>query len=351
MKFRIFANEMVQMSWKEEYRDALKTHDDLEAFFERSFPKTNYPLFIPRSFAEKIKLFGLDSALGKQFLPQSEEDLLSGRLDPIGDKLHSKGSGLIHRYKNRVLFTPTTVCPVLCRYCFRKNELAEKDELFNQNFEAAKTYLKEHTTVNEIIFTGGDPLILSNEKIAGFIQDFSEIEHIKYIRFHTRTPVIIPSRMDEGLLDVMTSAKHLFKRAMIMVHINHALELTGDVEAVLSQFTDAGIEVYSQTVLLKGVNDNTDALAQLFTKLSDIKVKPYYLHHPDQAKGAMHFWLTLEEGRRIFHPLHDRLSGWALPQYVIDVPGGEGKISAVNPENFAHSGTLLNKEGKQIHLR
>lgn len=336
------------MSWQIEFRDAIKTHDELEAFFERSFPKTNYPLFIPRNFAEKVKLFGVDSALGKQFLPHSAEENPAGRLDPIGDKVHGQGAGIIHRYQNRVLFTPTTVCPVLCRYCFRKNELAEKDEVFNQNFEAAKKYLKDHPEVDEVIFTGGDPLILSNEKLAGFIQDFSEIESIKYVRFHTRTPVILPSRMDEGLIDVMTSAKHLFKRALIMVHINHPDELTGDVEAVLTQFAEAGLELYSQTVLLKGINDKTEVLAELFTRLTDIKVRPYYLHHPDQAKGAMHFWLSLEEGRRIVHPLHNMLSGWALPQYVIDVPGGEGKISALNPEHFEFSGTLLNRKGEQI---
>lgn len=320
-------------------------------FSKNLFQKPIIRFFIPKNMAEKIKLFGVDSALGLQFLPHEGENTDAGRLDPIGDKVHSQGSGIIHRYQNRVLFAPTPICPIACRYCFRKNELSERDDMFNQNFEAAKVYLRENPDINEVIFTGGDPFILANEKLAGYIQDFSEIESIKYIRFHTRTPVILPSRIDEGLIDIMTSAKHLFKRAMIMVHINHPMELTGDVEAVLSMFVEAGIEVYSQTVLLKGVNDNTDTLAELFTMLSDIKVKPYYLHHPDQAKGAMHFWMSLEEGRRIVHPLHDRLSGWALPQYVIDVPGGEGKISAVNPETFAFSGTLLNRKGAPVPVQ
>jgi lysine 2,3-aminomutase len=337
-------------TWTQEFKDAIKTHEDLESFFDQSFPKTNYPLFIPKNFAEKIKIFGVDSALGKQFLPHTEENSLEGRLDPIGDKVYGQGAGIIHRYQNRVLFTPTTVCPVLCRYCFRKNELTSKDEIFNQNFEEAKKYLKENPDINEVIFTGGDPFILSNEKLAGFIQDFSEIESIKYIRFHTRTPIILPSRLDEGLLDVLTSAKHLFKRSMIMIHVNHPDELTGDVEVLLQPFIDNGIEFFSQTVLLKGVNDNTDILAELFTKLSDLKIKPYYLHHPDQARGAMHFTMTLEEGRKIVHPLHDRLSGWSLPQYVIDVPGGEGKISALNPEQFEFSGTLLNRQGIKISV-
>lgn len=339
------------MSWQSEFKEALRTNEDLKSFFEMDFPKTTYPIFIPRVFAEKIKTHGLDSPLGKQFLPHLDEsENLSGRYDPIGDITHSKGNQLIHRYHNRVLFTPTTVCPVICRYCFRKNELAQKDEVFNQNFEEAKKYLRENPAVNEVIFTGGDPLILSNEKLASYIQDFSEIESIHYIRFHTRTPVILPSRIDEGFINVMMSAKAIFKRAMLMIHINHGDELDIEIVEAINLLTEAGIEVFSQTVLLKGVNDQTDILAELFSRLADLKVKPYYLHHPDEALGAMHFHLDLEAGRRIVQPLHNLLPGWALPQYVIDIPGGEGKIPALNPERFEFSGTLLSRHGQSIRL-
>ncbi|MGZ3790506.1 MAG: KamA family radical SAM protein [Bacteriovorax sp.] len=336
-------------TWQEEFKNALKTNEDLEKFFGQSFPAINYPLFIPVHFAEKIKAAGTDSPLGRQFLPHADEEMKqSGLYDPIGDLAHSKGNQLIHRYHNRVLFTPTTVCPILCRYCFRKNELAEKDDVFNQNFTQAKNYLRAHPEINEVIFTGGDPLILSNEKLASYIQDFSEIESLKYVRFHSRTPIVLPSRIDEGLLEIMTSARYLFKRAMLMIHVNHALEIDGEVEMALQKLTDAGVEVFSQTVLLKGVNDKTETLAELFSRLADLKVTPYYLHHPDEALGAMHFYMGLKEGRKIVLPLHDRLSGWAVPQYVIDIPGGEGKISAINPEQFEFSGTLLNRHGKEI---
>lgn len=339
------------MNWQAEFKDAIRSHEDLTEFFQHEFPKTLYPIFIPKVFATKIKKHGIDSPLGKQFLPHEDEDgNLSGRYDPIGDKTHSKGNQLIHRYHNRVLFTPTTVCPVLCRYCFRKNELAQKDEVFNQHFTEAKNYLRANPGVNEVIFTGGDPLILSNEKLASYIQDFAEIESIKYIRFHSRTPVIIPSRIDEGFLAIMTSARELFKRSMLMIHINHVDELDTEVVQAIHDLTSAGIEVLSQTVLLKGVNDKTETLAELFTRLAEIKVKPYYLHHPDEALGAMHFYMGLEVGRKIVHPLHNLLSGWAIPQYVIDIPGGEGKIPAMNPESFTFSGTLLNRHGKEIKL-
>lgn len=339
------------MNWQDDFKDALRSNEDLANFFEIDFPKTQYPIFIPRTFAEKIKIHGLDSPLAKQFLPHFDEVAnQSGRYDPIGDIVHSKGNQLIHRYHNRVLFTPTTVCPVLCRYCFRKNELSAKDEVFNQNFNEAKNYLIANREINEVIFTGGDPLILSNEKLAGFIQDFSEIESIKYIRFHSRTPVIMPNRIDEGFIALMISAKEIFKRSMLMIHINHGDELDAEVVAAINLLTDAGIEVFSQTVLLKDVNDTTEILAELFTRLAEIKVKPYYLHHPDEALGAMHFYIPLETGRRIVQPLHDLLPGWALPQYVIDIPGGEGKIPALNPESFTFSGTLINRHGKEIVL-
>jgi lysine 2,3-aminomutase len=340
------------VSWTHEFKLALKTREEISTFFECDFPEVNYPIFIPIVFAAKILAAGPNSPLWNQFLPHPEENNTDvGRLDPIGDKVHAKNNQLIHRYENRVLFTPTTVCPVLCRYCFRKNELADKDDIFDHKFIEARAYLKNNPEVNEVIFTGGDPFILSNEKIAYYLQEFSEINSIKYIRFHTRTPIILPSRIDEGLIAILGSAKHLFKRSMVMIHVNHESELTEDVLSAIHLLTEANIEVFSQSVLLKGVNDSTNALYDLFTKLADNKVLPYYLHHPDEARGAMYFYLSLEEGRRIFAPLHNKLPGWALPQYIVDIPGGHGKIPAFNPENFEFSGKLITRLGEKVNIR
>lgn len=339
------------MNWTHEFKDSLKTREELQEFFEVDVPEIKYPIFIPRVFAAKILFAGPESALWKQFIPRAEEGNFDlGRLDPIGDKVHAKNNQLIHRYENRVLFTPTTVCPVLCRYCFRKNELSEKDEIFDQKFKEALAYLTVNHEINEVIFTGGDPFILSNEKLANYIQEFSEIESLKYIRFHTRTPVILPSRIDEGLIALLTSASHLFKRCMVMIHVNHVSELTEDVQDAIKLLTENNIEVFSQSVLLKGVNDTTDDLYNLFSELADLKVKPYYLHHPDEARGAMHFYMGLEEGRRIFAPLHNKLPGWALPQYIIDIPGGEGKTPAFNPESFEFKGELINRNGEKVKI-
>jgi len=338
------------VTWQKEFSDSIKTFEEASLFFDFSFSKNNYPLFIPKNFAKKILKSGVNSPLWMQFLPSSLENSTLGMYDPIGDKIHSKNNQIIHRYENRLLFTPTTVCPIACRYCFRKNELTNHDEIFDPNFQETTKYLNEHTEVNEIIFTGGDPFILSNEKIAFYLEEFSKISHIKYIRFHTRTPIILPSRIDSGLISVLKNYSRKFSRLMIMIHTNHALEFDLEVEDAIKVIHENQIELFSQTVLLKGVNDRTQILKELFIKLIELKVTPYYLHHPDQVMGAMHFYLALEEGRKIFAPLHNQLPGWALPKYIIDIPGGEGKINAFNPENFVFSGNLLNRHGKLISL-
>jgi lysine 2,3-aminomutase len=336
------------MSWQQEFSDAIKTIEVANTFFNCHFSKTNYPLFIPKKFAKKILNSGADSPLWRQFLPQESENQNTplGMYDPIGDKLHSKGNQIIHRYKNRILFMPTSVCPIACRYCFRKNELSNKDEMFDPHFNDALNYLQDHSEVNEVIFSGGDPLILSNEKIASYLEAFSQIKSIKYIRFHSRTPIILPERIDEGLVSIFKNYSQKFTRLMLMIHINHLDEIDSEIETAIAKLTENHIELFSQTVLLKGINDATEILKELFIKLAELKITPYYLHHPDQVLGAMHFYMPLEAGRKIFAPLHDQLPGWALPQYMIDVPGGEGKIPAFNPEGFEFSGKLLNRNGE-----
>jgi lysine 2,3-aminomutase len=340
------------MTWQKEFSNSIKTREDTSHFFDIALEDSEYPIFIPKNFAKKIKALGPESALWKQFIPTTLEDNkeLKGHYDPIGDKIHSKGSQLIHRYINRVLFTPTTVCPVACRYCFRKNELAFTDNIFDPDFLKTLEYLKSNKEINEIIFSGGDPFILSDEKINYYLEEFSKISSIKYIRFHTRTPIIIPGRINEPLINILSKhAKH-FSRLMIMIHVNHTEELDNEVQEALLKLKTRQIEVLSQTVLLKNINDNTETLKNLFLKLADLKITPYYLHHPDLVLGGMHFYLSLEEGRKIFAPLHNMIPGWALPQYVIDIPGGEGKTSAINPENFSFSGRLINKDGLTINL-
>jgi lysine 2,3-aminomutase len=328
------------MNWMEELRTAFKTNEELEAFLDCKIPKTPYSIFLPRNFAKKIKDMGPNSSLWKQFIPQIEENSPEGLMDPIGDQEFLKAPQLIHRYKNRALFLPTTTCPVICRYCFRKNELNGQD-LFFPRFKETLDYLINNPQIEELIFSGGDPFVLSDEKISFYLEEFAKISSIKYIRFHTRTPIILPSRITPNLVKILN--EYSFKKLTIAIHVNHFEELDPEVGEAISRLK--GINLISQTVLLRGVNDDPKILKELIHHLISLDIRPYYLHHPDKVKGGMNYYLDIKRGREIYHSLRDEVPGWALFNYVVDLPGGKGKSPAFNPESFAFSGNLLGKDG------
>lgn len=337
-----------QNDWQTEFKEAFKKSSELQSFLEQSIATTDYPIFIPRKLAQQIKDSGKNSALWKQFVPDERENVVSGLKDPIGDLVHLKKGQLIHRYKNRALFMPTSVCPVLCRYCFRKNELNDEKQIFQSDLSETKKYLEQHPEINEIIFSGGDPFILRDEKIDQYLSFFSGIESIKYIRFHTRTPIIIASRINKKLVEILNFYSDRFIKISIVIHLNHATELNDENRTAIKDLSKLPIQLLSQSVLLKGINDNDADLIDLFNELIELGVRPYYLHHPDQVKGGMHFYLPLEEGRKIFAKLRDQLPGWALPQYVVDIPGGFGKTQAYNPETFEFNGKWISKDNEII---
>tara|TARA_R110000868_G_scaffold117600_6_gene312267 strand:- start:12289 stop:13326 length:1038 start_codon:yes stop_codon:yes gene_type:complete len=334
-----------ELDWRDDLTSAIKNHEELEAFFEQQFPRTTYPIFIPKTWAQRIKKFGVDSPLGKQFLPHEAELDANGMIDPIGDHNHSPTKQVVHRYSNRLLFFPTSVCPVQCRYCFRKNELHTNDELFRPDFEGVSRYVRDNPEVEEIIFSGGDPLMLSNDKLAKCFDHFSQLK-VPMIRLHTRMPVIMPERLDHGFFELLESAAQKFDVITVVLHLNHVDEISQELVTKMQRFRGLNIHWLSQSVLLKDVNDNTSDLKNLFMGLLKIGVKPYYLHHPDQVRGGMHFWLSIEKGRKIFASLRNQLPGHAIPQYVLDIPGGEGKVPLFNPEGFEFGGHLLNKNGE-----
>lgn len=348
-------------NWTTEFKEAFRSSRDLYKFLGRDFtPLLNevekeYPVFVPQKLALKIKELGPGSALAKQFLP-SEIELDSdlnkyGFSDPIGDKEYFKAPQLIHRYQSRALFAPTTICPVHCRYCFRKNELNSEIELFQSDFDKTLSYLKEHPEISEIIFTGGDPFTLSNEKIEKYLNAFAQISSIKDIRFHTRYPVTMPHRFDQGLLSILKKYSGKLRTLSVAIHANHLEEFDHDTDEAILALGDSRVQLLSQTVLLKGVNDSAGDLLSLYEKFMTLKVRPYYLHHPDRVKGGMHFYLPLEEGRRLYASLRNVLPGWAIPHYVIDIPGGHGKISAFNPESTTFSGQFLSRNMEPIALQ
>lgn len=336
-------------TWQEDFKFAIKTKDELELFLDQKIDDCQFELFIPRPFLKKIKDAGINSPLYKQFIPSEKENQSIGLLDPIGDQNFLVTKNLIHRYHNRALFLPTTNCPVTCRYCFRKNELGSH-EIFKNDISETVAYLKKHPEINEIIFTGGDPFILSNEKIFSYAKIFSEIESIKFLRFHTRTPIIMPNRIDDGLVETLLKIKNLFKQVIIMIHTNHSLEIDNEVSEALLKLKKSEVILFSQSVLLKDVNDNEKDLSDLFFKLGTLGIIPYYLHHPDQAFGTDHFQLSIKAGRMIYSKLRKNLSGWLIPQYIIDIPHGKGKVSAFNPESFNFNGELLDINGEFIKI-
>lgn len=337
------------IQWQQEFKNSLRTSNDINAFFGTDLKDIEYNSFIPKSFAQKIKEAGPQSSLWKQFIPaQQENEQIDGMYDPIGDTIHTKAKQLIHRYKNRALFLPTTVCPIICRYCFRKNELTFKDELFKADFQNTIQYLKDHPEIEEIIFSGGDPLILSDEKLREYLEAFANVG-IKCIRFHSRVPIIIPSRLNESLIELINEFSTKFKTITLVTHLNHSEEISSEVEAAITKLKkETNLLLLSQSVLLKNVNDNSDALADLFWAIHKIGIRPYYLHHPDLVKGGMHFHLDLETGRKIFLQLRDKIPGWLIPHYILDIPGGHGKTPAFNPESLEFTGSLIDRYNK-IH--
>jgi lysine 2,3-aminomutase len=347
-------------NWTSEFSLAFRNLKDLYSFLgwelTPSLEKTaqRYPLFIPRSLAVKIKTHGPDSVLAREFLPHELEidPVINERAfeDPIGDRKYFKAPQLIHRYKTRALFTPTSICPVLCRYCFRKNELNAKDELFQKDFEKTLRYLRSHPEITEIIFTGGDPLTLSNEKLETYLTAFADLGTIQDVRFHTRYPVILPERLDEDFLKLISRMRAHFRTLSVGIHVNHRLEFDEINTNRIRALHQTGVQLLSQTVLLRGVNDSKEALLDLINTLLDIGVRPYYLHHPDHVKGGIHFYISIQKGREIFKDLRDEIPGWAIPHYVIDIPGGHGKVPAFNPESLSYSGQLISKKGDILEV-
>ena len=259
-----------------------------------------------------------------QFLPQAAElEVRPEELaDPIGDDAHRPVRGLTHRYPDRVILHATQTCEVYCRFCFRREAVGESGALAEAEFVQVLDYLRDHPQVWEVILTGGDPMVLSARRLKDMLDRLAAIPSVQVIRFHTRIPVVAPEKITPALVEALDIRPAVW----VVVHTNHPDEITPEAEAAFARLTRAGVPLLSQTVLLRGINADADTLEALFRALIRNRVKPYYLHHPDLAKGTGHFRLPLEEGQAIMAALRGRISGTALPLYVLDIPGGHGKV-------------------------
>jgi lysine 2,3-aminomutase len=284
-----------------------------------------YAIAVPPTLAAALDPSDAADPLARSYLPDAAElqttpDEIA---DPIGDGAHSPVPGIVHRYPDRVLLKPLHVCPVYCRFCFRREMVGPgKEALDAAELDAALGYIAEHPEIYEVVLTGGDPLILSPRRLTDLLTRLSAIAHVATIRIHSRVPIVTPERVDAGLLAALAAAPTVW----LALHVNHPRELGADARAAIARLSSAGIPLVSQTVLLNGVNADVMTLDALFRDLVRLKVKPYYLHHPDLAPGTGHFRLTLAEGRILYDALAKRLSSLARPTYVIDIPGGHGKV-------------------------
>ena len=268
---------------------------------------------------------GDGDAIARQFVPDVRESHVtpSERDDPIGDHAHEVVKGVIHRYPDRVLLNAVQVCAVYCRYCFRRGDIGPGAKaLTASELDAALGYIRDHGEIWEVILSGGDPLMLKPATLETIARALDAIEHVGTMRFHTRLPIVAPERIDEAMVNALS----VMRPTYVVLHVNHADELTTAARAACARLADAGIPLLSQSVLLRGVNDDAAVLARLFRTLVENRIKPYYLHHLDRAKGTSHFRVPIAEGQDLMRDLRGRISGLCQPTYVLDIPGGYGKV-------------------------
>lgn len=282
-----------------------------------------YATAIPPAFLDLIDQ--PNDPIGLQVIPSPEELLVTAaeRSDPIGDNALSPVPGIVHRYADRALLKPLLVCPLYCRFCFRREHVGpDGGVLDDAALENALNWLRAHPQIQEVILTGGDPLMLSPRRLGHIMAALSAMPHVTTIRLHTRVPVAAPERVTEALLDALESDKSVW----MAVHINHAREMSPAAQECLKRLVRRGIPLLGQSVLLRGVNDTEEALEALFRSMIAVRMRPYYLHQLDPAPGTARFHVPVAEGQRLLAGLRGRVTGLAWPTYVLDIPGGYGKV-------------------------
>jgi len=281
--------------------------------------------------------------IGLQFIPYPAELLLAPNEDPdpIGDDALSPVPGIVHRYPDRALLKPLLICPVYCRFCFRREHVGPTGGLLTDaQLEAAYAWLRARPAIREVILTGGDPLMLSPRRLTAILAALSAIPQIELLRIHTRVPVADPARITPALAAALETETPLW----MVIHANHAREFTPNAQAALRRITAAGVPLLGQSVLLRGVNDSPDALEALFRAMLRARVKPYYLHQLDPAPGTARFRVPIPEGQTILKALRGRVTGLAWPTYVLDIPGGHGKVP-IGPTYLDRDGTVRDPDG------
>jgi len=343
-------------NWKWQFRNRIRKIKDLERFIPLTEDEKNVftesPVLLPMAitpyYASLLNPLDPMQPLRKTVIPSTMELKMSlgESADPLNEDGHEVAPGLFHRYPDRVLFLATNLCSVNCRYCTRSRVVGDCTCGFSKkDWDAAITYIKNHSEVRDVLVSGGDPLTLTDVSLEYLLKNIRAIPHVEIIRIGTKVPMVLPQRITTSLIKILKKYHPLW----MSIHSSHPDEITPESSEACRRLADAGIPLGSQTVLLKGVNNSTEVLTKLFHDLMKIRVKPYYLYQCDPIAGSAHFRTTVKQGIDIIRGIRGFTSGYAVPHYVIDAPGGGGKIP-ISPDYIQGSTqgklTLWNYEGK-----
>ncbi len=318
-------------SWKHELSNAITSPSALlkelglsDASPEQICDDLTFRCLVTPSYLKKIRKNDIDDPLLKQVLPVTEEQHGTGVLDPVGDLAAITGNGLLHKYHSRALLITTGACAIHCRYCFRRHYPYSEAGFKTAAMARVLDYLRQHPEIDEIILSGGDPLILDDARIDTLISNLETLPSLTSLRIHTRIPVVLPSRITTGLLTRLDKSRF---RITMVIHSNHANELAEEESFVLKQLQQAGVTLLNQSVLLKGINDSVTVLSELSKRLHHCYTLPYYLHMLDPVQGAMHFDVPQQKATRLIAQLQSKLPGYLVPKLVREIAGNTSKTA------------------------
>ena len=322
---RLPVYSQTQESWQRQLADTIDDLDELLEILQLTeykaalYTSKKFPLRVPRAFVNKMSIGDINDPLLQQVLPQQEElnTVIGYVADPLAENAHNPTQGLLHKYRSRVLITVTGACAIHCRYCFRQHFDYQKNLPTSQQSSAIKCYIESNSDINEVVFSGGDPLSVSNRRLIQQLQVFESLEQIRTIRLHTRLPIVIPERLDAELLDYLAQSRC---QIVMVLHSNHANEIDRQTAAYLSQAKQAGITLLNQAVLLRGINDNITAQVALSQCLFSAGVLPYYLHLLDKVAGAAHFEVLETKAVTLYWQMLEALPGYLVPKLVREEP-------------------------------
>ena len=324
--------------WRWQMRNRLSSIEDLQRYIRLTPAEINgikmaqgrFPVGITPYWASLLDANNSRCPLRMQVVPTAQEHLVSRNemLDPLAEDSHSPVPGIVHRYPDRVLLLPLNMCAAYCRYCTRSRWVGDENEmLFGPRLDAAIEYLRANKQIRDVLISGGDPLLFSDKRLDELLGRLRAIDHIEFIRIGTRVPVFLPMRITPELVATMRKYHPLW----ISIHFNHPKEITPEVKRACTMLADGGFPLGSQSVLLKGINDDPQVFKSLVHELLKIRVRPYYIYQCDPVTGTTHFRTTVAKGVEIIEALRGHTTGYAVPTFVVDAPGGGGKVP-INPD-------------------